>query len=199
MNAARPASTIPPAAFQELCDFLRMSGSSYSSTDAVISAIRLWIATERAGHTPSQGYQWKQLFLPAGTRLRMQFDGRWWYAEVVGDHLMYGNQALSPRQLTLAIAGDGRNAWRDLWLRRPGETDWHQAGRLRLALRDTAPAAPPSPFVAMQAAARSMSQALQTALALVDHILDEVQHATERRLPKHRRRDDYLLDECRAD
>jgi len=52
---------------------------------------------------------------------------------------------------------------------------------------------------AMQAAAQSMSHALQTALALVDHIGYETELATDRRIPKHRRRDDFMIDDCKAD
>ena len=51
----------------------------------------------------------------------------------------------------------------------------------------------------MQTAARSMSQALQTALAPVDHIRHEAEQATDRRVPKHRRRDDYMADDCKED
>jgi hypothetical protein len=199
MNAARSATTLPPALFSELAEFLRTTGSSVSAHDAMISAVKQWIAAERAATMPSRGYQWKRLFLPAGTRLRMHYAGSWFYAEVLEDQLIYRGRAVSPRQLTIEIAGDGRNAWRDLWVLLPGEHHWTSAARLRDELDQNAPAEPPSPMQAMQLAARSMSQALQSALALVDHAKHEAEQMTERRIPKHRRRADYELDDYKAD
>jgi hypothetical protein len=199
MNATTSAITIPPATFAELCDYLRMSGSTLSATDAIISAVKQWIAAESEPATPERGYQWKRVFLPDGTRVRMQSDGEWSYADVIGDELMYRGRTVSPRQLTIAIAGNGRNAWRDLWIRRPGEKGWSGADRLRRAHERIAEVNPPSPIEAMQAAAHSMSHALQTALALVDHVRHEAEQATDRRIARHRRRDDYMVEDCKAD
>lgn len=129
----------------------------------------------------------------------MHYNDRWFYADVVADQLIYNGRALSPRQLTIEIAGDGRNAWRDLWIRRPGEHHWAPAARLRDELDQHAATEPPSPMQAMQVAAHSMSQALQSALALVDHAKHEAMQMTERRIPKHRRHADYELDDYKAD
>ena len=126
-------------------------------------------------------------------------DEKWFYAEIIGDELMYRGRAVSPRQLTIAIAGDGRNAWRDLWICRPGDKNWSAADRLRREQASVADVKPPSPIEAMQAAAHSMSHALQTALALVEHVRHEAEQATDRRIARHRRRDDYLVDDCKAD
>lgn len=41
-----------------------------------------------------------------------------------------------------------------------------------------------------------MSEALQTALLLVDQSRRQAEQQVERRVPKHRRRDDQLADEC---
>jgi len=43
---------------------------------------------------------------------------------------MYEGRAVSPRQMTVAVAGPGHNAWRDLFVRRPGEL-WVSASRHR--------------------------------------------------------------------
>jgi hypothetical protein len=94
---------------------------------------------------------------------------------------------------------DGRNAWRDLWIRRPGETGWSAADRLRRDQERAATARQSSPMEAMRAAAHSMSHALQTALALADHVRHEAEQAADRRIPKHRRRDGYMIDGCTAD
>lgn len=34
---------------------------------------------------------------------------------------------VSPRQFTVMVAGEGRNAWRDLWVRLHGENNWVSA------------------------------------------------------------------------
>jgi Ni/Co efflux regulator RcnB len=198
MFAARSATTIPPALLAELRDFLRLSGSNLSPADVIAAATRQWMAAARALDAPERGYQWKALFLPEGTRVRMHYGGRWFYGEVTGDRLEYQGEPVSPSQMAKAVAGDGRNAWRDLWLRRPGEKNWSSAERLRRALQ-SAKAEPASPMQAMQAAASSMSQALHTALTLVEHVKHEVENSTERRIPKHRRRADYEMDDYHAD
>jgi hypothetical protein len=48
-------------------------------------AIKSWLATN-CGVRSGRGYQWKQLFLPDGTDLRMRYRGAYYYAKVEGDH-----------------------------------------------------------------------------------------------------------------
>ena len=88
-----------------------------------MNAIRTSTSTTTA-HSGLRGYQWKCLFLPDSTELRMYCGDDYFYARVVGDAIVYQGQRVSPRQLTMAIAGEGRNAWRDLWLLLPGESAW---------------------------------------------------------------------------
>lgn len=49
------------------------------------------------------------------------------YAGVADDAIVYRGVRVSPRQLTIAIAGAGRNAWRELWLLLSGESKWKLA------------------------------------------------------------------------
>jgi hypothetical protein len=51
----------------------------------------------------------------------------------------------------------------------------------------------------MQLAAKSTSEALQTALMLVDQSRMRAEQQIERRVSKHRRRDDQLADACMED
>ena len=44
----------------------------------------------------------------------MPHRGQNYYAKVVGDVILYEGRAVSPRQMTVAVAGPGHNAWRDL-------------------------------------------------------------------------------------
>ncbi len=83
----------------------------------------------------SRGYRWKTLFLPDGTDLRMETARATYYARVEGDQIIFDGRSVSPRGMTLAIAGEGRNAWRDLWLKPPGERFWKQATRCRNELK----------------------------------------------------------------
>jgi hypothetical protein len=186
---------VAPAALAALQTFLRTSGSPYSAQDAIACAIRQWIERERTIALPLRGYQWKQLFLPDGTQLRMVYAGIAHYARVSDDDLVYRGQACTPRQLTLAIAGRGRNAWRDLWLLLPGEAHWINAARLRAQQAQQLAAQPTSPAAALTAASRAMSQSLQAAMQLIEHVDHQSTTVLERRLPRQRRRHDLLDDD----
>lgn len=73
---------------------------------------------------PHRGYQWKQLFLPDGTLLRTAFRGHTRYATVEGEHIVCESQPLTPSAFVNLHGCGQRNAWRAIWLRRPGEADW---------------------------------------------------------------------------
>jgi hypothetical protein len=193
MNPARTC-TVPPAAHAELTAYLRHSGSTFSTEEAVVHAIKSWIAQGHTAAAPMQGYQWKQLFLPAGARVRMRYDDDWRWAEVIGDELIYRRRALSPHQMVQEVAGDGRNAWRDLWIRLPGEKTWTSAAVLRANQVQQAAKQPLSAADAMTSAAKAMGDALKTALVLIEHANNQAQNTLERRLPKYRRECDMLSD-----
>lgn len=52
-----------------------------------------------------RGYQWKSLFLPDGTQLRMKLRHEYVHAQVRGNHIDYKGMRLSPRQFVMLIAG----------------------------------------------------------------------------------------------
>jgi hypothetical protein len=203
MNARR--FVLPPAeALSRLADFLEETGSTLSATQAAAAAIDEWIAAERAQvklvrATPTHGYQWKSLFLPEGTELRMHFARQDYHARVVGDHIVYGGQHVSPRQLTIAVAGEGHNAWRALWVRLPADGKWRPASLLRSQGEQQGVPQPVSPLDAMESAAASMTQTLRTALALVEHAKTQALPKYERRVERHRRAQDQLEDACQLD
>jgi hypothetical protein len=199
MNPRRPEKAlphplIPPAAYEELCDFLRASGSALTPAEAIANAIKLWMAKSRADAAPLRGYQWKQLFLPDSTRVRMRHHDDWYSAAVVGDELIHRGEAVSPNQMVQQVSGDIRNAWRELWIRFPGEKNWTNAAQLRARLNREAAKTPLSPEAAMAAAAKAMSDALGAALMLVEHANHQSQNTLERRLPRYRRSYDLLDD-----
>ncbi|HEY1149634.1 MAG TPA: hypothetical protein VGF27_13725 [Pseudoduganella sp.] len=98
--------------------------------------------------------------------------------------------------MVAAAVGEGRNAWRELWIRRPGDKEWSPADKLRREIKNCVKPPELSPTDAMQLAAKSMSEALQTALLLVDQSRMRAEQQVDRRVARHRRRDDQLTDEC---
>ncbi|MYM39352.1 hypothetical protein [Duganella qianjiadongensis] len=196
MNAPRE-NVLPPHTWQRLCDFLIASGSTLSVAQAADEAIRAWISEQSKSKEPLHGYQWKQLFLPEGTQLRMKYLQGYHFAQVEGDQLVFGQRAVTPRGMTQAISGDGRNAWRDLWLRMPGERQWINAGLLRsrlMAQRKLAVKPPETAAEALSAAAKAMGQALTAAVTLIEHVDHQSTTVLERRQPKNRRQTDLMED-----
>ncbi|WP_145648645.1 hypothetical protein [Pseudoduganella lurida] len=99
--------------------------------EAADEAIRAWIAARHAAPVelpPIHGYRWKTLFLPAGTRLRIQSPLQTCHAEVIGDEIICESRAVSPNQFVTACAGAPRNAWSEICLLLPGEKFWKLAG-----------------------------------------------------------------------
>ncbi len=151
INALR-SPILTPHIWRELAMHLRNRGSTLTLEQAATVAIRAWIAANPPRFPPpapaadqppppppplaepptALGYQWKSLFLPDGTDLRMSTRDDTAHARVCGDHIIYQGRRISPRGLTLALAGDGRNAWRDVWLRMPGEIDFKPASLCRM-------------------------------------------------------------------
>ncbi len=188
----------------EIDAYLHDAHGRLSPSEIANLAIREWLA--KPENTPaaalehgSRGYQWKELFLPESTDVRMHYLGECFHAKVVGDALIFSGDRVSPRQMTLAVAGDGRNAWRDLSLRFPGNPRWKMACVWRRELRANAHSAPASPIDAMAAAAASMSAALKAALLLVEHANAHCAVQAERRVEGHRRAQDLMIDDCRLD
>jgi hypothetical protein len=125
--------------FLELVEFLRSNSDPRDPTVVIADAIDYWISNaswkpELLSKSSSRGYQWKNLFLPDGSEIRMQYKGAYSYAAIEGDELVYNGKPISPSTLTNIIAGSSRNAWRDLWIKRPGDTDWSLADELRASI-----------------------------------------------------------------
>ncbi len=81
---------------------------------------------------PHQGYQWKNLLLPNKTKIKMSYLGSAKYADVRHEKLVYEGKSYSPSVLAKVIAGGtSRNAWRDLWIKRPKDKDWVLADTAR--------------------------------------------------------------------
>jgi hypothetical protein len=125
-----------------LVDFLRRKGSDRDPVDAVEGAIDYWIQNadwktedlmpevfERQNY---RGYQWKSLLLPPGTNVRMTYKGDTYHAAIDGDDFIYKGKKISPSEFANNVAGGtARNAWRDLWIKRPQDRDFRLADDLR--------------------------------------------------------------------
>ena len=130
---------------------LKLRGGTLDIAEAITSAIDLWLREQSklsAGSDPTsvRGYQWKTLFLPDGTELRSWSYGEHNYARVVGDEIIHKGKAVSPNQFAQSFARSFRNAWTDLYIRRPEDKQFKLADRLRkeLAAQTTRPAPAPA-------------------------------------------------------
>ncbi|HJV02386.1 MAG TPA: hypothetical protein VJ752_17755, partial [Burkholderiaceae bacterium] len=134
----------------------------------IVEAIRAFIkpaaaTRQQPAGTDAGGYQWKQLFLPAGTKLRASFGGRPSFAVVEGDDILCDGQTVSPSGFANQQGCGNRNAWKAIWLRFPGSEQWLQADICRAQqnaaiarlfggdARTAARATPPQPVPASRA------------------------------------------------
>src|SRR4051812_21102108 len=96
---------LPSHLLRSLSDVLRKTGDGRSAQQIVELAVTQWIVNAGVGSAAAQasicGYQWKSLFLPEGTKLRMQYHGNYSYAQVVRDAIVFEGVALSPRQFAM--------------------------------------------------------------------------------------------------
>ncbi len=132
---------LPTATLRRLALHLDNNGGQQELGELVVQAIDAWLAADDAPAPPVRhGYQWKSLFLPEGTQLRMMYRQEYVYASVVGDVILYQQRAVSPRQFVMGVSGTVRNAWKELWICCPGDVRWHLAHTRRTILRRVLPA-----------------------------------------------------------
>jgi hypothetical protein len=197
---------LPSPTFSALVAYLQESGSNIDPEEVIVVAIEEWIAHERkrAARGPvaadrGRGYQWKSVFLPSGTRLRMWYEGKHHYAEVEDDDIVFGGRVVSPAQMVNSLSGNTRNAWRDIWLLFPGETAWKIASlRRRQAqqLEQRLALGPPEPLPPLPALAPVQDDSASHLRRLVNLFEQALQTRKE---PRHRRRTDTLGDDVPFD
>lgn len=115
--------------------------SDFRLEPIIADAVRAWMNPAPAAQSPQQqaaaasghGYQWKQVFLPEGTRLRACFDHQPYFAVVEGARIKYGEHAISPSCFANLHGSGNRNAWKAVWLRFPGSEEWLLADVCRAA------------------------------------------------------------------
>jgi len=124
---------------RQLTAQLRRLGGTQDISEAITAAVAFWLKEQvkvPAGADPAglRGYQWKSLFLPEGTVLRSWSYGEHNYARVEGDRIIHQGRSVSPNQFAQSFARSTRNAWNDLFVRRPGDRQFKLACHLRREL-----------------------------------------------------------------
>lgn len=178
----RASLTVSLDTMSSLLAYLRLHHRFGELEEITDQALLAWLDKAKADGIHQRpatvhGYQWKNLFLPDGTRLRARNYETFKYASVEGDELYYEGRPVSPNQFNSAVPGITRNAWRDIFLLFPDARQWKRAAdcRRQVAVADGLSMARPesAPF-ARPASPLSWDGA-------------------ERR-EGHRRREDLLLD-----
>lgn len=86
---------------------------------------------------PKGGHLWKPVFLPNGTRLRMHYKSKSYHAqirkEVIADE--EGSHESISQWVRSVASGTARNAWHDVWIKRPSDADYIYADKLRSDLQ----------------------------------------------------------------
>lgn len=78
------------------------------------------------------GYRWLNVFLPNGTEISMKYKGKNYLAHVKHESIVFGGEKFTPAEFARKVASNtARNAWRDLYVRRPGDKQWTLADSLR--------------------------------------------------------------------
>jgi len=130
----------PTASFLRLAAFLKANGSDRDPISVIEDAVEYWLENapwkkqDLLGamvEDSARGYTWKSLFLPSGTTARIKTKSGYQYARVEGDFLIYNGERMSPNQFALSATGSERDAWRDVWIKRPTDADYIRADDLR--------------------------------------------------------------------
>ncbi|QGZ37990.1 hypothetical protein IP92_05676 [Pseudoduganella flava] len=129
---------LPLAEFMALEFYLMDNRPGVKPELFVAELVKRWLAVEnerlalRRDGPALRGFQWKSLFLPEGTNLRTSYGDEVVFAKVRGDRILSDDGAtLTPSQFANQRA-KGRNAWRFVWLRFPGNERWVRADDCRV-------------------------------------------------------------------
>ncbi|QBE64447.1 hypothetical protein [Pseudoduganella lutea] len=138
-EATQPIN-FPIADFLELEFHLMDTRPGVRPEAFVVELVKRWLRTEnerlalRKNGPALRGFQWKNLFLPDGTHLRTRHGDTVEFAKVCGDRIVSDDGAvLTPSQFVNRHL-KGRNAWRFVWLRFPGNEHWLRAGDCRVGI-----------------------------------------------------------------
>lgn len=124
---------LPLTDFQNLEFHLLATRPGVSPDTFAAELIQRWLKIEierlslRADGPSMRGFQWKNVFLPDGTNLRTSYLQQIEFAKVIVDRILSdGGESLTPSSFANRHT-TGRNAWRLIWLRFPGDAHWVRA------------------------------------------------------------------------
>jgi hypothetical protein len=121
---------LPADLLVELGELTGIRWNSWELEPIICEAIRRYMhppaapAQEQTSTASGAGYQWKQVYLPDGTRLRASFGGQPHFATVTGTEIKSGDLTLTPSGFANLYGSGNRNAWKAVWLRFPGNEQW---------------------------------------------------------------------------
>jgi hypothetical protein len=108
-----------------------------TSETFVTELVQRWLKVEmerlalRKNGGAMRGFQWKNISLPGGTSLRTSYCDTCEFAKVTDNHIVNDDgESLTPSLFANRYA-KGRNAWRFIWLRFPGDNYWIRAADCR--------------------------------------------------------------------
>jgi hypothetical protein len=121
---------LPADLMVELGELTGIPWNSWELEPIICDAIRRYMhppavaAQEQTSTASGAGYQWKQVYLPEGTRLRASFGRKPYFATVTGTDIQCGDLTLTPSGFANLQGSGNRNAWKAIWLRFPGNEQW---------------------------------------------------------------------------
>jgi hypothetical protein len=129
---------VPAELLQALGEYTGYFWSDIALEPIICDAIRAWMKpapaiSQQADAHSEAGYQWKEVFLPEGTRLRTSFGDQACFAEVHGAQIQFGEEKISTSRFANMNGSGNRNAWKAIWLRLPGSGEWLLADVCRSA------------------------------------------------------------------
>lgn len=128
--------------FLDLAAFLRAQGSARDPVAVIEDAVLYWMENaawkqedlmpEVVNAPRHQGYLWRKVLLPPGTKIRTQHKRQTFHAEIIDGHFVYNGQSMTPPEFANTVAaGTTRNAWKVLDIKRPEDRDFVPAEVLR--------------------------------------------------------------------
>ncbi|CAN7257981.1 hypothetical protein LJR289_001068 [Pseudoduganella sp. LjRoot289] len=108
----------------------------------VTELVQRWLKIEmerlalRKNGRAKRGFQWKNIFLPDGTSLRTSYCNTVEFANVVNEYIVTDDGASLTPSLFANRHAKGRNAWRFVLLRFPGDDFWIRAADCRIRFEE---------------------------------------------------------------
>lgn len=137
-NGRADVASIVEHSLQTFLDRTRGDAEIWSEEHAELVSLEDEDDLINAVGDPKRGFNWSGVFLPNGTRLRVEYKGNLIFADVRHQNIIFRDEACSPSQFASRAANNtSRNAWRDVWIQYPGTSEWVLADEARREMRST--------------------------------------------------------------